>query len=106
MARGRKPAITGLPSGIGDQTARKLVKALGGGAGKQMKSKAHRIVKKLEKKDPVRASNIRGKSSKLEGHLAKSKVKRREMEKTSRMADAHMKRMHAEGRNWDGSPKK
>lgn len=103
MAGKRKPAIEPR-IGIGDDIAKVLVKALGGGVSKAKKSQAARIVGRMGNK--TQAAQIRSKAGKLSGQIARSKTKRRAIEETSRMSKAHMSRMSKAGRNWDGSIKK
>jgi hypothetical protein len=88
---------------IGDDLARLLKLALAGVKGPAKKVQANRIVGKLESKGNPAVSGMRTKAGKMEQQLVRGKVKRREVGKIKADADAHMRRMAEQGKNWDGS---
>jgi len=95
----RKPKLP-----IGDDLARLLKLALAGAKGKPKQIQANRIVSKLESKGNPAVSGLRGKSSKMQQQLLRGKNKRKEVNSIKADADAHMRSMAAQGKNWDGSP--
>lgn len=101
MPRQPKPNINWGPA---DDALKKLIKiALAGGKGAAKKQQAQRIVKNMPYE--MQGKMYAG-TGKLSGQFARSATKRRNMASITKDAQAHSRRMSAEGLNWDGSPNK
>ena len=97
----KKPQIA-----LGDDLKRLLALAMAGAKGGKKKAQAAKIVGKLESKGNPTVAGVRGKSSKMQQQLLRGKNKRKEVNSIKADADAHMRSMAAQGKNWDGSPVK
>ena len=97
----KKPQIA-----LGDDLKRLLALAYAGAKGGKKKEQAGKIIGKLESKGNPTVAGVRGKSSKMQQQLLRGKNKRKEVNSIKADADAHMRSMASQGKNWDGSPVK